>query len=151
MITCITISVNYDNLLDIILPNNYKFFKKWYIVTDKNDNKTIEVINKYNFENVEILFFDFKKNSNFNKGGGINYALNMISENEDVLLLDSDIFITDYFMNFINYKYEYDTALYSFTRYDYYTYSNFKNEIHNSIYPINFMGFFQLFKNKKKY
>ena len=150
MITCITISVNYDNLLDIILPNNYKFFKKWYIVTDKNDNKTIEVINKYNFENVEILFFDFKKNSNFNKGGGINYALNMISENEDVLLLDSDIFITDYFMNFINYKYEYDT-LYSFTRYDYYTYSNFKNEIHNSIYPINFMGFFQLFKNKKKY
>jgi hypothetical protein len=150
MITCITVSVNYDNLLDIILPNNYKFFKKWYIVTDKNDIKTIEVINKYNFENVEILFFDFKKNSTFNKGGGINYALNMINENEDVLLLDSDIFITDYFMNFINYKYEYDT-LYSFTRYDYYTYSNFKNEIHNSIYPINFMGFFQLFKNNKKY
>jgi hypothetical protein len=150
MITCITVSVNYYNLLDIILPNNYKFFKKWYIVTDKNDNKTIEVINKYNFENVEILFFDFKKNSTFNKGGGINYALNMINENEDVLLLDSDIFITDYFMNFINYKYEYDT-LYSFTRYDYYTYSNFKNEIHNSIYPINFMGFFQLFKNNKKY
>ena len=33
------------------MKNNYKFFKKWYIVTDKNDNKTIEVINKYNFEN----------------------------------------------------------------------------------------------------
>ena len=27
-------------------------------MTDKNDNKTIEVINKYNFENVEILISD---------------------------------------------------------------------------------------------
>ena len=150
MCICITISVNYDNLLDIILPQNYKFFKKWYIVTEKSDYKTIEVINKHGFKNVEILYFDFKHNSTFNKGGGIQYALNMVDENENVLLLDSDIFITDYFTNYINFDYKYDT-LYSFTRYDYYNSDNFKKDIHDNIYSINFMGFFQLFKNNKKY
>ena len=71
----------------------------------------------------------------------------MINENENVLLLDSDIFITDYFINYINYELKSDT-LYSFTRYDYYSYNNFINDKHDNIYTINFMGFFQLFKNK---
>jgi hypothetical protein len=150
MFVGITVSVNYDNLLDIILPQNYKFFKKWYIVTEKNDYKTIDVINKYAFETVEILYFDFKLNSAFNKGGGINYALDRIDEGETVLLLDSDIFIDNYFTNYMNFDYNYDT-LYSFTRYDYYSYDNFKKDIHDNVYSINFMGFFQLFKNNKKY
>uniref|UniRef100_A0A6C0HAK7 Glycosyltransferase 2-like domain-containing protein n=1 Tax=viral metagenome TaxID=1070528 RepID=A0A6C0HAK7_9ZZZZ len=150
MITAITVSVNYDNLLDIILPQNYKFFKKWYIVTEKSDYKTIEVINKYSFENVEILYFDFKLNATFNKGGGINYALNMIDIDENVLLLDSDIFLDDSFENYMNYDLKYD-ILYSFTRYDYYSYQNFIKDKIDHVYHINFMGFFQLFKNNKKY
>jgi len=150
MFVGITISVNYDNIIDIILPQNYKFFKKWYIVTEENDYKTIEVINKYAFENIEILYFDFKKNSTFNKGGGINYALNIIGNDENIILLDSDIFIDDYFLNYMNYDFKYDT-LYSFKRYDYYSYNNFKNDIVDNVYSIDFMGFFQLFKNNKKY
>ena len=142
---CITVSVHYDDLLNIILPQNCKFFDKWYIVTDKNDYKTIQVINKYAYPNVEILYFDFKKNSTFNKGGGINYALNMIKEDETVLLLDSDIFIDDFFVKYLNYDFKNDT-LYSFKRYDYYNYDNFINGVHDNIYPIDFMGFFQLFK-----
>ena len=150
MLTAITVSVDYDNILDIILPQNYKFFKKWYIVTERSDNKTIEVINKYSFENVEILYFDFKLNAIFNKGGGINYALNMVDIDENVLLLDSDIFLDDSFINYMNYDFNYD-ILYSFTRYDYYTYQNFIKDNIDNVYRINFMGFFQLFKNNKKY
>jgi hypothetical protein len=150
MVICITISVNYNNLLDIILPQNYNFFNKWYIVTEENDYKTIEVIQKYSFKNVEILYFDFKQNTMLNKGEGINYALNMIDENETVLLLDSDIFITDYFKKYINIDFKHGT-LYTFTRYDYYNYNNFKNDKHDNIYKLNFTGFFQLFKHKKKY
>ena len=28
-INCITVSTKYDDLLDIIIPQNCKFFKKW--------------------------------------------------------------------------------------------------------------------------
>lgn len=65
---CITVSVNYDNLLDIILPQNAKFFKKWYIVTHKDDQKTIDIIKKHNINCVEILYFDFYDGAIFNKG-----------------------------------------------------------------------------------
>lgn len=147
---CITVSVQYDNLLDIILPQNYKFFTKWYIVTEAGDEKTLEVIRKHGYDNVEVLFFDFRKESTFNKGGGVQFALDHVEENETVLLLDSDIFLEDVFGHFVHYEYE-DDVLYSFKRYDYYTYAHFKSDIVDNLYPINFMGFFQLFKYKKNY
>lgn len=150
MVICITVSVNYDNLLEIILPQNHKFFKEWFIVTQPDDTKTIDIVNKYNYSNVKLLYFDFKQNSIFNKGGGIQYALNMVDENENVLLLDSDIYLSDTFQKYTDYQLDSDT-LYSFTRYDYYHYDHFKTDVHDSIYPINFMGFFQLFKNNKRY
>ena len=146
MINCITVSTKYDNILDIILPQNYKFFKTWYIITSENDEKTIDVINKYNFDNVKILFFDFYKNATLNKGGAVKYAQSLIDDGEDILLLDSDIYLTDEFMNFMNYPIEKDT-LYSFTRYDYYSYSDFINNIPSVTGCSNFMGFFQLYKN----
>jgi hypothetical protein len=43
----ITVSTNYDDLLNIIIPQNYKFFEKWYIITDENDkNLTLEIFLK---------------------------------------------------------------------------------------------------------
>jgi hypothetical protein len=39
-IIAITVSTRYDDLLEIIIPQNYKFFDKWYIITDKNDIAT---------------------------------------------------------------------------------------------------------------
>jgi hypothetical protein len=148
MITCITVSTKYDNILNIILPQNYKFFKKWYIITDENDRATIDVIKKYNFNNVEIVYFDFYKNATFNKGGAIRYVQEMIDMDEMVLLLDSDIFIPDKFICLEGYKFKYDT-IYSFIRYDYYTYQNFIEDKHDDIYDLLFMGFFQLYKNDK--
>jgi hypothetical protein len=148
---CITVSTKYANLLDIIIPQNAKFFNKWYIVTDINDKETINVINKHNFPCIEILFFDFYKNAKFNKGGAIKYAQTFIKDGENVLLLDSDIFIPNEFSYFLDEikenDIEYD-VLYSFERYDFYTFSDFiKNE--NGIrYGIQFMGFFQLYKHR---
>ena len=74
----------------------------------------------------------------------------MIEENEDILLLDSDIFIPDEFMKFIDFPLKIDT-LYSFKRYNYHSYNNFVNDVYDKRYPYNFMGFFQLYKNNKKY
>ena len=77
---------------------------------------------------MKILFFDFYKNATLNKGGAVKYAQSLIDDGEDILLLDSDIYLTDEFINFMNYPIEKDT-LYSFTRYDYYSYSDFTNNI----------------------
>ena len=71
----ITVSTNYDDILNIIMPQNYKFFEKWYIITDEKDIKTLEVIKKYNYSNVEVIFYDFyANNKKFNKGGAIRYV-----------------------------------------------------------------------------
>jgi hypothetical protein len=74
----------------------------------------------------------------------------MIPQGENVLLLDSDIFIPDSFEKYIHYELQYD-VLYGCDRYDYYSYSNFINDNYDNKYSLNFMGFFQLFKNNKRY
>ena len=141
---CITVSVHYSNLLDIILPQNAKFFKKWYIVCDKNDDATAEVIKKHNAPCVEVLFFDFYDGATFNKGGGVRYAQSRIRDGESVLILDSDIFIPDEFD--VNIPVE-DNTLYSLERYDYHTYSEFIENKGGRRYDSTFMGFFQLYKH----
>ena len=79
-IVAITVSTKYDDLLEIIMPQNHKFFDKWYIVTHKNDIKTIDVINKFNYSNVITLYYDFYLDAKFNKGGAIKYCQKEISK-----------------------------------------------------------------------
>jgi len=138
----ISVSTNYDDLLNIILPQNYKFFDKWYIIT-------IDVINKYKFPNVETIYYDFYNNKIFNKGGSIRYCQELISSTNyegNILLLDSDIYLPD---NFIDIK---PYTLYGTNdRYDYYSYNHFKNNVIDSIYPYakSFQGYFQLYHHNE--
>ena len=53
----ITVSKNYDDLLQIAIDNNVDLFEKWYIVTQEDDEKTINVVKKCAFPNVELLFY----------------------------------------------------------------------------------------------
>ena len=92
----ITVSTNYDDILDIIMPRNAPFFTKWIIITRQDDLATHEVIRKYNYPNVEIMYFDFTAGGNkFNKGGAIRYAQQQIPAEYTglVLILDSDILL----------------------------------------------------------
>ena len=149
-LTCITVSTKYDDLLKIIMPQNYQFFKTWYIITDQNDSKTIETINNFNYPNVNTIFYDFYKDGKiFNKGGAIKHVQQMIPDNTLVLLLDSDIYLPDDFMNYLK-KVKLDNNLYSpKVRYDYYSYNSFINNKHDKLYRNNFYGFFQLFTQTK--
>jgi hypothetical protein len=158
MIT-ITVSTNYDDILNIIIPQNYKFFEKWYIITDKNDLATINVINKYNFSNIFIIYYNFYENNKvFNKGGAIRYCQNEILGNlnydGNVLLLDSDIWLPDNFSEIIKNNTINNNTIYGTNkRYDYYSYNNFKNNIIDLDYPFcnQIVGYFQLYKyNKNK-
>ncbi len=152
-IICITISTNYDDLLNIILPQNHTFFKKWYIVTHKDDKQTIDCIHKYNKDNIEILYFDFyANNKKFNKGGALAYAQNVAYTaypNNTFLIIDSDIYLPDNFMELYNsIKLEYDVLYSSEIRYDYRSYFDFEFDLKKTIYPGSSegYGFFQLYK-----
>lgn len=163
---CITISTKYDDILELIIEQNIQFFTKWYIVTDMNDSKTINVIKKHqtNHDNIEILYYDFWKNkAKFNKGGAVKYVQEIVYEkykDKDifVLLLDSDIYIPnnfkDIYQNMIKIPSNLgENILYGPEhRYDYSKYSDFRRGENYQIYYLDqkHMGFFQLYYVKKE-
>jgi hypothetical protein len=142
----ITVSTKYEDILEIIIPLNYKFFDKWYIITDINDTKTIDVLKKWN---IEILYFDFYSGGKvFNKGGAIKMAQDIIKTDDFILLLDSDIVLPENFSEYLtNLK---ENVLYGTEfRYDYHTLEHYKKDIIDYNYTCckNFVGYFQLYKN----
>uniref|UniRef100_A0A6C0I846 Glycosyltransferase 2-like domain-containing protein n=1 Tax=viral metagenome TaxID=1070528 RepID=A0A6C0I846_9ZZZZ len=149
-IVAITVSTNYDDLLDIILPQNHRFFNTWYIITHKDDAKTIEVVNKYNYSNVKLVYFDFYAgNCRFNQGGAIRHVQDILASmnyNGYVLHLDSDIYLPD---NFSELLLRLEThSLYGVSsRNDYFSYDHFKagkaDRVHSRDHM--FQGFFQLY------
>jgi hypothetical protein len=155
----ITVSTNYDDILNIIIHQNYKFLDKWYIITHLNDIKTINIINETGYKNIEILYFDFYNNSIFNKGGAIKYCQNIINNlnyNGNILLLDSDIFLPNNFNEIINnIKIENNILYGPDIRNDYYSFKNFteniidKKNIENNSKWIS--GYFQLYKFSSEY
>lgn len=151
----ITVSTNYDDILDIVMPHNYGFFDKWYIITHENDLKTINVIKKHNFANVVTLFYDFyENNKTFNKGGAIRYCQEIIGNTNfdgNVVILDSDICLPPIFFDVSNHTIMPDAVYGTDQRYDYYSYENFKNGVVDFIYPWSraFQGYFQMYKYDK--
>jgi hypothetical protein len=135
-IIAITVSVNYSDILDIIIPENYKFFKKWYIITEETDSNTFAIINKYNYPNIELVFYNFKSNNKiFDKGGGIKYVQSKYIKNNDVvLLLDSDIILPNNFYEIINtVPINLNTLYGAKGRHDYHTIEHLSNNIIDSI------------------
>jgi len=160
-IIAITVSSNYDDLLDIILPQNRNFFKKWFIVTDENDTKTIDMVKKYNFENVELLYYNFYNNATFNKGGAIRYAQQKVDElgfsDFLMLFLDSDIYLPSNFQHIVRKcKINNNTIYGSLKREDYHSYENFINNVNDNNIVENMSmgwvsGYFQLYNYSPTY
>jgi hypothetical protein len=154
----ITVSTKYDDILNIVIPQNYKFFEKWYIITSRDDEKTINVINKYGYSNIVIIYYDFYyNNKKFNKGGAIRYFQKILGSFDYkglVLLLDSDIYLPDNVLAIIEKTEIEKGVLYGpMSRSDYYSYENFKNNIVDLEYkyPWQFHGYFQLYQFDKTF
>lgn len=168
-VIAITVSTNYDDILNIVLPCNQPFLKKWYIVTHALDKTTIEVIKKYDFANVELVFFDFYRNTvynktTFNKGGAIQYAQTLVDAEVQgettandtlVLLLDSDILLPNNFNEYIKNTNIQDHTIYGVNyRLHYFTKEHFDNDIVDLTDRTNvdyILGFFQLYKYHQTY
>lgn len=150
MLIAITVSTNFSDILEITLKQNLKFFDHWYIITEKNDKNTINLIQ--NIDKITILYFDFKKNnSSFNKGGAINYAQKIIYEQYNkskILILDTDIYLPYNFDQIIEKEsFQINTLYGSLIRLDFERLSDFYKIENFGIY-INsaaFCGYFQLY------
>lgn len=157
-IIAITVSTNYEDLLDIVLPQNYKFFYKWIIVTSPNDTKTLDVIKKHGFPNIIVVFYDFYTDGNtFNKGGAIRFCQeNVISPyyGGNILILDSDIYLPSDFLSIIKPIGIKSNILYGTNaRNDYHSYDHFSNGIVDEYYERSrqFDGYFQLYRHNKRF
>jgi hypothetical protein len=151
----ITVSVNYHNLLPLILETNHRHFKHWYIVTEKTDTETQQMCKKY--PNVEVLFFEFKSpDSVFNFGGARRYGQLMANKNfkEDFkLMLDSDICLPDNFQNILESTELKEEVIYGAPRLLVDTVEEYKHP--NKAYILDdrwvhenrVIGFFQLYKS----
>jgi hypothetical protein len=139
----ITTSTKYHDLLKITLPQNCRFFEKWYIITHPDDHETINVINGYS--NIEMILYDFYANNKiFNKGGAIQMVQKRIPSGTHVLLLDSDIYLPDNFLELLP-QLEPDKLYGPEVRHDFYSHDHFKRDKPDKIYKSDFYGFFQLY------
>jgi hypothetical protein len=155
-IIALTVSVNYDDILKHIIEQNSKFFLKWFIVTSPEDTKTIELIESFRKDNIEILIYnDFYKNhSKFNKGGAVLFGqthIETVYSSANILILDSDIYLPDNFLSKLPDSIAEDTIYSTYNRSDYFTLNNFINDIPNCVWKNEFYGYFQLYKMNNKY
>jgi len=154
-IIALTVCVNYYDILKHMLKQNSKFFEKWYIITLHVDTNTINLIEKSNIKNLNILYYNnFYINSNFNKGA-IRFGQEHVEKyhtNSNILILDPDIYLPDNFFKKIPDNIE-KYVLYNVSdKIEYWSLDDFINETnsHEYIPKINFNSFFQLY-NKCHY
>tara|TARA_Y100000385_G_scaffold285332_2_gene345063 strand:- start:1212 stop:1862 length:651 start_codon:yes stop_codon:yes gene_type:complete len=150
MLIGITVSTNYDDILKISLEENLKFFDHWYIITNAEDLKTIDLIK--NINKITILYFDFKEGGvAFNKGGAIKYAQNIIHKKYNkclILILDTDIILPCYFKHIIEKEsFEINKLYGSMLRLDFASLNNYKTKVGFSVYgnSLKYCGYFQMY------
>jgi hypothetical protein len=148
------------------MPN---FFKEWVIVTSPDDQATIDLINEACLSNITVLYFDkFTHNAAFNKGGalvfGQEYVINKYKDTQPtncILILDSDIFISNNFKDVLSGFTPEDDTIYGVSkRVDYHSLEDFLNNKNGSVYDKakksiivkkSIIGYFQLYKLNSKY
>ena len=85
----VTVCVGYSDYLKVTLPMNLRHFDKFVVVTDKTDERTIELCKSMGVECV-ISKRIHENGAPFNKGKAINEGLARLSMEDWVLHLDAD-------------------------------------------------------------
>jgi hypothetical protein len=144
----------------------YLHFEKIYLITQEDDIQTINFCK--NFDNVNILFFDFKNNGKkFDKFGALNYAQQIAyTDYPDswYLIIDSDIILPNNFIDILIKENLNSKCIYGAMRYnilktsdllnkdailnknDYTKECVLNNILHWKNKPPSILGCFQLFK-----
>lgn len=86
----VTVSVNYADFLEVVIPENKGLFDKWVIVTDTKDIATKELCDEHGLTCVQTDSF-YANGATFNKWAGLNEGLELIDKDAYVAILDGDI------------------------------------------------------------
>lgn len=153
-VVVLTLCINYADKLRISLKHNAKMFRQLYVITTKEDTKTVDVCSKY--KNVECIYTD-KMHANgavFNKSAMVRQAQDLLHVKYPtswILLLDADIVLPKKFPAIAKIAGDLDkTALYSMYRVDFHKKTDFDQKTNAVIYRENFMGFFQMYYDKAR-
>lgn len=92
----VTVSVGFDDFLDVTLRHNHAHFDTMIVVTSHNDRKTHLCAKKHGATLVQTDLFS-KNKRNFNKGAAINAGFNYFQYHGWRMHLDSDIVLPDSF------------------------------------------------------
>lgn len=142
----IIVSVNYNDYLLATLSHNINIFENITIVTSPDDLMCQEICKKFE---VKCLITDimYENGDKFNKGKAINFGISSIVNPDLILLLDSDIIVTEK-IDLSNLD---DDALYTSSRWICKTYQKLKEWQENKDFELfkrdndKGWGFFQLF------
>jgi hypothetical protein len=137
-LTTIIVSYKYIDILQLTLPLNIIFLKNIYVVTDSTDVDTIKYCEQVN---VKCLKLDIVEDGKLNKSRAINLSIELINPKSYILLLDSDIIVS----NNISIDRLKRDVLYSAKRIVYQTYNDYLDKISVDINEPDGLGFFQLF------
>jgi hypothetical protein len=159
----ICISYQYMDTLQFMLPVNHMHFKCIYIITQPDDEATIQFCKQFN--NVKVLFFNFKNNNKkFDKYGGLDVAQSIAYQEHPeswYLIIDSDIILPQNFKSLLTSISLNPECIYGCLRINCTKSSQIKNLNLNDIkkypfnniiylkqYPPSIIGYFQLYKKK---
>lgn len=157
-LVAITIAVNYNDIFRHMLIPNAKFFKMWIIVTSPEDKRTMHLIRRSRQKNIKVLTYNdfYAGGAKFNKGGALRFAQEHVYQNyanTTMLILDADILLPDDFLQKLPATIEPNTLYGVSERLDYWNITDYRNNTNPHRHPMSkeFIGFFQLYKQRPKY
>jgi hypothetical protein len=160
------VSYNYIDTLKFTLPVNYLHFEKIYVITQTDDEETINFCKK--FDNVIVLFYTFKHDDYiFDKYGALNYAKKIAYTDYPeywYLIIDSDIVLPNNLIDILDKANLNPECIYGAVRknvlkssellnktqiinnYQNIQFNIYNNILHKRNFPPSILGCFQLYK-----
>lgn len=153
-IVSITVCVDYSDYFCRVIERNASVLDHMYVVTRKTDTATQELCQR--FQNITMVFYEDLnlKAAFFNKSGMIRFAqMQAYKMYPDAwyLILDADIMLPCDFREIVQTNCDDQNALYGMSRYDYKCQVDLEEQKNGKHYPHNFVGYFQLYREKKMY
>ena len=98
-INAVTVCINFSHYLKHCISNK-RFFKRWVIVTHKDDTDTIKLCEKHNLEYIlSKTIYDRV----FNKGSAVNEGFNYLGKDKEWYChIDADVLLQDNFPSTFN-------------------------------------------------